>query len=360
MSPKSPTFLDNAFLTRYHKLRKRVWDALNNITGGICGMKLYKKAAACLLTAAMAISMLTACGGGGGTPGTPDAPGGNGGGNTPSTLPNNPNQIVLPDIGEGGDESTGTKPTKTPIDKNKSKLAKFNNEYGGFKEFYVEMQDVAYKDGSAEDVRLAAKGNNVYMKMTLSGKNQKQQSIEALMLKNKSAWDQYLLLRSSKVAVKANSVKDVDISLSTLLASEMPTQMWSTKVKVGPTEYDAEVYNIYSNEYTICFTADGKPVYQFVRNLSEKQLDSATLYKIIQTGSGTSKGLCEMPIGTKTYSFDDENGTLSDAKGNVFTLQPQTNSEGDLTGFKVFDKNNNEVTNDFKWVNDFFKMMSAE
>ena len=28
-------------------------------------MRLYKKAAACLLTAAMAISMLTACGGGG-------------------------------------------------------------------------------------------------------------------------------------------------------------------------------------------------------------------------------------------------------------------------------------------------------
>ena len=35
-------------------------------------MRLYKKAAACLLTAAMALSMLTACGGGG--------TGGNGGG----------------------------------------------------------------------------------------------------------------------------------------------------------------------------------------------------------------------------------------------------------------------------------------
>ena len=108
-------------------------------------MRLYKKAAACLLTAAMAISMLTACGGGG--------TGGNGGGNTP-TLPDDPKQIVLPDIGEGegggegGGEGTETKPTKTPIDKNKSKLAKFNNEYGGFKEFYVEMQEVDYEDGS--------------------------------------------------------------------------------------------------------------------------------------------------------------------------------------------------------------------
>ena len=324
-------------------------------------MKLYKKAAACLLTAAMAISMLTACGGGGN-----GGNGGNGGGNTPSPLPNNPDQIILPDIDEGeGGEGTGTKPTKTPIiDVDNSMLAKFNNEYGGFKEFYVEMQEVAYgEDGSAArsiNGRVARKGENCYVSMTTSGKNQKQQSVEILMLKNKSAWDQYLLFRSSKAAVKAGSVNEVKTSLGSLIASTQPTQMWSTKVKVGPTEYYAEVYNAYPYEYTTCFTADGKPVYQFVRDLREKQLDSATLYKTIQAGSGTSKGLCEMPTGTKTYSFDNKNGTLSDAKGNVFTLQPQKNSKEELIGFKVFDENNNEVTNDFKWVNDFFKMMMSE
>lgn len=326
-------------------------------------MKLYKKAAACLLTAAMAISMLTACGGGGGsTP--PDKPGGN----TPSPLPNNPDQIILPDIdeGEGGSEGTGTKPTKTPIiDVNNSKLVQFTKKYAGATEFYVEMQEVDYgEDGSAArsiDGRAARKGENCYVSMTTSGKNQKQQLAEILTLKNKSTWDQYLLLRSSKVAVKAGSANEVNISLGNLIASTQPTQMWSTKVKVGPTEYYAEVYNMYSAyEYTTCFTADGKPVYQFVRDLREKQLNSATLYKTIQVGSGTSKGLCEMPTGTKTYSFDNKNGTLSDAKGNVFTLQPQKNSKEELIGFKVFDKNNKDVTDDFKWVNDFFKMMMSE
>ena len=324
-------------------------------------MKLYKKAAACLLTAAMAISMLTACGGGGGTP--PDKPGGN----TPSPLPNNPDQIILPDIdeGEGGSEGTGTKPTKTPIiDVNNSKLVQFSKKYAGATEFYVEMQEVDYKDGSVArsiDGRAARKGENCYVSMTTSGKNQKQQLAEILTLKNKSTWDQYLLLRSSKVAVKAGSANEVNISLGNLIASTQPTQMWSTKVKVGPTEYYAEVYNMYSAyEYTTCFTADGKPVYQFVRDLREKQLNSATLYKTIQVGSGTSKGLCEMPTGTKTYSFDNKNGTLSDAKGNVFTLQPQKNSKEELIGFKVFDKNNKDVTDDFKWVNDFFKMMMSE
>ncbi len=317
-------------------------------------MKLYKKAAACLLTAAMAISMLTACGGGGN-----GGNGGNGGGNTPSPLPNNPDQIVLPDIDEGG-EGTGTKPTKTPIiDVDNSKLAQFSKKYAGATEFYVEMQEVDYgKDGSVArsiDGRAARKGENCYVSMTTLGKNNKQQLIETLMLKNKSTWDQYLLFRSSKAAIKARSQDDVDLSLGALIANKQPTQMWSTEIKVGPTKYYAEVYKYYSYEYTTCFTADGKPVYQFVRDLNEKQLNSATLYKTIKAGSGTSNGLCALPTGTKTYSFDDENGTLTDAKGNVFTLK-----EDATTGIKVYDKDKNDVSDDFKWLTDFFKMMSGQ
>lgn len=316
-------------------------------------MKLYKKAAACLLTAAMAISMLTACGGGGN-----GGNGGNGGGNTPSPLPNNPDQIVLPDIDGGGDEGTETKPTKTPIDVNRSKLAKFNEKYAGATEFCVEIQEVDYgKDARSIDVRAARKGENCYVSMATLGKNNKQQLIETLMLKNNSTWDQYLLFRSSKAAIKARSQKDVDLSLGSLIAPKLPTQiqMWSTEIKVGPTKYYAEVYKNYSYEYTTCFTADGNPVYQFVRDLNEKQLESATLYKTIRVGSGTSKGLCALPTGTKTYSFDDNTGRLTDAKGNVFTLK-----EDDTTGIKVYDQAGKDVTNDFKWLTDFFKMMSGE
>ena len=321
-------------------------------------MRLYKKAAACLLTAAMALSMLTACGGGG--------TGGNGG-NTPGTLPD-PGQIVLPDPSEGGSEGGGagggegteTKPTKTLIDVNSSKLAKFKEKYAGFKEFYVEMQEVDYEDGSVKqsyDGCLAAKDDNVYMKAILSGKNQKQQLVEQLMLKEFDYNNSYLLLRDSKVAVRIEHYKsesDDNISLGTLIANKLPDLMWSTEVKVGPTKYYAEVYNLYSYEYTTCFTADGKPVYQFVRDLNEKQLISATLYKTIQAGSGTSKGLCEIPTGFKKYSADFRNNTLTDAKGNVFTIE--TNNKGDVTSVK--DNTGKDVSNDFKWLSDFFEMMS--
>ena len=320
-------------------------------------MRLYKKAAACLLTAAMALSMLTACGGGG--------TGGGGGGKTPSTLPD-PDKIVLPDIGEGegggegGGEGTETKPTKTPIaDVNSSKLVKFNKKYAGATEFYVEVQMVEYdEDGSAEDSTdacIAVKGNNAYMKMTLSGKNQKQQSIEELMLKEFDYNNSYRLLRDSKVAVRTSSYKsesDDNISLDTLIAYKLPSQMWSTKVKVGPTEYYAEVFNFDSHEYTVCYTTDGNPVYKFERSLSTKQLLEATLYKTIQAGSGSSKRLCEIPAGFKKYSYDFRNQTLTDANGNVFTIE--TNDKGDVTSVK--DNTGKDVSNDFKWVYDFYKL----
>ena len=321
-------------------------------------MRLYKKAAACLLTAAMALSMLTACGGGG--------TGGNGGGNTPSTLPDNSDQIILPAPGEGGEggegggEGTETKPTKTPIAKDSSKLAEFNKKYAGATEFYVEMQEVGYEDGSAKgsaDGCLAAKDDNIYMKAILSGKNQKQLLVEQLMLKEFDYNNSYLLLRDSKVAVRTEHYKpesDDNISLDTLIADKLPDLMWSTKVKVGPTEYYAEVYNLYSYEYTTCFTEDGNPVYQFVRKLNEKQLESATLYKTIQAGSGTSKGLCEIPAGFKTYSADFRNNTLTDANGNLFTIE--TNDKGDVTSVK--DNTGKDVSDDFKWVYDLFEMMS--
>ena len=317
-------------------------------------MKLYKKVAACLLTAAMAISMLTACGGGGN--------GGNGGGNTP-TLPN-PGEVILPDPGEGGGEGGGegteTKPTKTPIaDVNSSKLAKFNKKYAGVTEYYVEMQNVNYdEEGSAAhstDARIARKDYKAYLNMTMSGKNQKQQSVEELILKEDKLYNTYLLLRDSKVAVKIASDDGDDMeSLDSLITDKLPPQMWSAKVKVGPTEYDAEVFNLDYYEYTVCYTTDGNPVYKFVRDPRTKQLRAAFLYKTIQAGSGTSKGLCEMPDGFKKYSADFRNNTLTDANGNEFTIE--TNNKGDVTSVK--DNTGKDVSDDFKWVYDLFEMMS--
>ena len=173
------------------------------------------------------------------------------------------------------------------------------------------------------------------------------------MLKEFDYNNSYRLFRDSKVAVRTSSDKSLsndNFSLGTLITDKLPDLMWSTKVKVGPTEYYAEVYNAYSHEFTTCFTEDGKPVYQFVRKLNEKQLESATLYKTIQAGSGTSKGRCRMPDGFKKYSIDFSTNTIADANGNMFIIE--TNDEEDITGVK--DNTGKVVSDDFKWVYDFF------
>ena len=242
---------------------------------------------------------------------------------------------------------------------NSSKLAQFKEKYAGTTEFYFEVQTVEYdEDGSAggsTDVCVAVKGNKAHTKMILSGKNQKQQLIEELMLKEFDYNNSYRLLRGSKVAVRTSSYKshsNDNLSLGTLITDKLPNQMWSTKVKVGPTEYYAEVYKTDYRECTVCFTKDGKPVYQFERRLSTKQLDSATLYKTIQAGSGTSKGLCKMPDDFKKYSLDFSTNTIADANGNMFTIE--TNDEGDITGVK--DNTGKDVSDDFKWAYDLYMM----
>ena len=309
-------------------------------------MRLYKKAAACLLTAAMAISMLTACGGGGT---------GGGGGNTPGTLPK-PDQIVLPDPGEGGEgggEGTETKPTKTPIaDVHSSKLAKFKEKYAGATEFYIETLTERYdRSGTAREsgTRIdARKDSNYYTKQSTTDSTQQKSNYEHLVCKEDKSWNQYILLRNSKIALKVFSASsDPDITPGSIIVGTLPTQIWSTTVKVGATPYYAEVYQRNQYECTVCFAANGDPVYQFVRNLNTARFSSIEVYKSIQPG--VSKDLCTMPRGFNT-TYRLEGSTLYDADGNVFTVVFRSISPNDYT---VTDQNGNEVTKEFGWLNEY-------
>ena len=320
-------------------------------------MKLYKKAAACLLTAAMAISMLTACGGGG--------TGGGGGGKTPSTLPD-PDKIVLPDIGEGegggegGGEGTETKPTKIPIvDVNNSKLVQFYEKYKGSTEYYIETLTERYdRSGTARESGTlinARKDSNYYTKQSTTDSMQQKSDYEHLVCKEDKSWNQYLLLRNSKIALKIFSTNsDPDITPGSIIVDTLPTQICSTTVKVGATPYYAEVFqNIYAgHEYTVCFAANGDPVYQFTRDLGTTRFISIEVYKSIQPG--VSKDLCTMPRGFNT-TYRLEGSTLYDADGNVFNVVIRSISPNDYT---VTDQNGKDVTKEFGWLNEYLSMYS--
>ena len=211
---------------------------------------------------------------------------------------------------------------------------------------------------SSIQTRMAQKDSDLYLNLTIAIKNRKTKTTEFLTLKEGSLSNTYMLFRNSKVAANVGSSDIDDDFTDTGIATELPARMWSTTVKVGPTDYYAEVYRDEDAEYTLCFGTNGDPVYMFAKSLYTGNLEASYLYKTIQAGSGSSKRLCRIPTGFKTYSYDFRNGTstLTDANGNVFTLEPQTNGAGDVTSVKVFDKNNKDVSNNFKWVYDFYMM----
>lgn len=92
-------------------------------------MRLFKKAAVCLLAAAMAVSMLTACGGDGpSNPGNGGNGGSTGGGNTSTSTPAKPDEGNSGNT-SGGSEENGTT-TTYPTSWNASKTKALFNKKG--------------------------------------------------------------------------------------------------------------------------------------------------------------------------------------------------------------------------------------
>ena len=132
-------------------------------------MRLFKKAAVCLLTAAMAVSMLTACGGDApANPGNSDNGGSTGGGNTSTSTP------ATPDTGNSGNTSGGSEENGTnalPTNWNASKTKSYYNKYGiSDTNIYVSGTLVQMdKNGTqvdTEKIEYAVKGSKTFTSMT--------------------------------------------------------------------------------------------------------------------------------------------------------------------------------------------------
>lgn len=132
-------------------------------------MRLFKKAAVCLLAAAMAVSMLTACGDDGpSNPGNGGNGGSTGGGNTSTSTPAKPDEGNSGNT-SGGSEENGT--TTLPTNWNASKTKTLFNKKGiADTNIYVDgtwsiVDAQTLKVKSSVEMVYAAKGRKLYMKM---------------------------------------------------------------------------------------------------------------------------------------------------------------------------------------------------
>lgn len=310
-------------------------------------MRLYKKAAAVLLAAAMAVSMMTACGGGAG--------GGNGGngGNT-GAIPSapTPEEIVLPkDDGEG--EGTTT---KTPLKKADSWLVAFQSTVGNDCYFAGSQSSYNASGTQTEELKMtmATTANKVYVDMTGWGleAGKKEDHTITLYVESGKASAVYALNKSAKAGMKMNVSADAIKGITDGFGfsdKNIPAMLYSTKVKVGGTEYYAETYVQNGNEYYTCFGTDKRPKYQI-----EKSAHGMNVSAYQEIVLDSDMGMCDITDYTiYTLGSDTQGNTvLVDENKNVFSVEIVKDTNGKLIKMTVKDANGGEATERFSWLAD--------
>lgn len=325
-------------------------------------MRLCKKAAACLLAAVMAVSMLTACGGdaGGGSAGGGSTGGGStGGGSNPGgedTFITVPKSDEI-DLGDIGNDDAGS---KTHIVSTQSMYYKYLQKVEAASEAYQELLATQYDaDGVAimEIAQVTAKKDNWgYLAMTIKEKSDPEVHKLRYVLKKEDSGKvyQYTTFDEGSYAIKATgglngeNIFDSD-------AAQLPQNMYKTKVKVNNTEYDAETYAVTVGgaraDAVICLDKAGNPVYIIVKyNVPQEGVSmSVTALKPVQYNS---KGLCALKSNCKIYTeteHDLAKGTmkLQGPDNKIYLVSEDWNNNNRLT---VTDESNADVTNQFQWL----------
>lgn len=315
-------------------------------------MRLYKKAAAVLLAAAMAVSMMTACGGSAGGNGA----GGNGGngGDTEIVEPVPGPDTTDPDQG-GETGGTTTQPEKTKItDVTKSQYAQSSKKIYNSNEFYVLITMADYDANktktSEETMTIARKGTDVYMKTAFTQNSKTKEQAVFAEKTNDGKYASYLLLEDAKTALKSiQENPPMDFSKE----KELPREMYRTTVKVGGKEYYAETYTDENgSEQIICFDENGMPKYQFSQR--KDGTSETTVYQTIRIGN--SNNLCQVN-GYKVYTMEkdeEKNSILVDESGNKYKVTfefDQTTHK--YVGMEVKDSSGKTVTQDFAWLDNY-------
>lgn len=317
-------------------------------------MRLCKKAAACLLAAVMAVSLLTACSGasvGGGSTGGGNNPGGSaGGGDTSITVPKS-DEIDLGDI--GNDEAI----SKTQIASTQSMYYKYLQKVEAASEAYQESLTTGYDADGAEVTDIAQvtalKGNWGYLAMSIKVKSDPEPHKLRYVLEKAEdgVVSQYTLFSKGSYAIKATGGLNGETIFDSD-AAKLPRDMYKTKVKVNNTEYDAETYTVTSDgvreDRVICLDKAGTPVYVIVKYGTPQSgvSMSVTALKPVQYNS---KGLCALKDGCKVYTeieYDGKSMKIKDnADGKVYTIAGSDK-------LVVTNESSEDVTNQFQWLSE--------
>ena len=290
-------------------------------------MRLFKKAAVCLLAAAMAVSMLTACGGDApANPGNSDNGGSTGGGNTSTSTPAKPDEGNSGNTSGGSEENGASTNTVAWL---ASKTYTYNKLFQGNKLYMC----VNYRmvDGSSTKVMdyvYNQAGDETYAKLT-----QNNTTVSALVTSDNWAYVTYpegLIVSGKKIGVKMksddfeqqelnNSLTQNKVMIGILLTPNNSSAIKTEKKALSGVTYDTEKYNVTYNGVTVpvtCYYLNGKLVYIIGEN------GTAQLKLRFDDLSNTPKAELLKPNSEYIFYRVDQSGNVYDENdrllGNIY------------------------------------------
>lgn len=236
-------------------------------------MRLFKKAAVCLLAAAMAVSMLTACGDDGpSNPGNGGNGGSTGGGNTSTSTPAKPDEGNSGNT-SGGSEENGT--TTLPTNWNASKTKNYYNKYGiSDTNIYVSGTLVQMdKNGTqvdTEKIEYAVKGLKTFTSMTTIVSASGQNSTTKVYKNN----NEYYVYTNDRWH-KCENEKQIN-------AAKLIIQLYQEWYKVPSSPYHFVAYTESGKYYESAISnwTDGTPIqYSYAYNSTNHLMAMACTYQ---------------------------------------------------------------------------------
>lgn len=287
-------------------------------------MRMMKRVAVSILAAAMALSLLTACGGGDApsAPETPSNPGTSQGEEKKDDEKKDPPAESKPEDKKDEEVADGS-----TVELNKSRTYKWVQEYGSAKKVYIKMEPVKPASQDAVCMESVTDGQKSYTKVTHKNGKTDEQFTELVSGKTQNV---YRLYSNQKIAIMTSyTMNAADLNQNVLSDSYNYTVKKTTHV-VNAIPYYTEALTM-ENKTTkktetqlFCYDNTGSLVYLVSSpDTADEEIVRIQCSKVIPDSA-----ILSVPNGwsvyTVTYSADYSDMTVKDQSGRELTTEEVT------------------------------------
>ncbi len=288
-------------------------------------MRMMKRVAVSILAAAMALSLMTACGGGDApsAPETPSNPGTSQGEEKKDDEKKDPPAESKPEDKKDEEVADGS-----TVELNKSRTYKWVQEYGSAKKVYIKVEPVKPASQDVVCMESVADGRKSYTKVTY--KNGK--AAETLVdLSQNNVVNQYELYSNQKIAImKSHSVTVTNPDDNTVLDPETNYTVKKTTRVINAVPYYTEAITMEDKDakrtetQMFCYDNTGSLVYL----VSSPDTADEQIVHIQCSKSIPDSAILSIPNGwsvyTVTYGASNNDVTVKDQSGRELTTEEVT------------------------------------